>query len=96
MPPSINTIRRIHKLYIRLGQILQARAVPPGEANMETPHVQPAGEVFKVFPIPYFKVRNAQLKEWSGLIMIMLSTAMQHAKNRKSMEISTTFAGTVG
>ena len=37
-----------------------------------------------------------QLKEWSGLIMIMLSTAMQHAKNRKSMEISTTFAGTVG
>lgn len=95
-PPSINTIRRIHKLYIRLGQILQSRAVPPGENNMETPHVQPAGEVFQVYPVPYFKVRNAFLKRWAELVMMMMSAAMQHTENRKSMEISTDFAGAVG
>jgi hypothetical protein len=95
-PPSINTIRRIHKLYVRLGQILQSRAVPPGENNMESTHVQPAGEVFKVYPVPYFKVRSPFLKRWAELIMIMMSEAMQHTENRKSMEISTAFAGQVG
>ena len=95
-PPSINTIRRVHKLYVRLGQILASRAVPPGELNLETQHVQPAGEVFRVFPIPFFKVRNHFLKRWGEMIMIMLSEAMQHTENRKSMEISTVFAGTVG
>ena len=35
IPPSINTAKRIHKLYIRAGNILAGRAVPPGENNME-------------------------------------------------------------
>ena len=95
-PPSINTLRRVHKLYVRLGQILEARAVPAGELNMETEHVQPAGEVFKVYPVPYFKVRNPFLKRWASLIMIMLSEAMQHTENRKTTEISTAFAGQIG
>lgn len=96
VPPSINTIRRVHRLYIRFGQITTARAVPPGENNMESSHVQPAGEIFKVYPIPYFKVRNTQMQRWAGWILMMLSEAMQHTENRKSLEISTTFAGTVG
>jgi len=95
-PPSINTVRRIHKLYIRLGTILQGRAVGPGELNLETQHVQPAGEVFRVYPVPFFKVRNPFLKRWAELVMMMMSEAMQHTENRKSMEISTQFAGTVG
>ena len=95
-PPSINTIRRIHKLYIRLGQILAGRAIPPGELNMETLHVQPAGDTFKVFPVPFFKVRSPFLRRWSEMIMIMMAEAMQHTENRKSMEISTNFAGQIG
>lgn len=95
-PPSINTIRRVHKLYVRLGQILQSRAVPPGENNMETQHVQPAGEVFKVYPVPYFKVRSQFMKRWAEWIMIMMAEAMQHTENRKSIEISTNFAGQIG
>lgn len=96
VPPSINTIRRIHKLYVRLGQILAGRAVPPGENNMETKHVQPSGEIFKVYPVPYFRVRNDFLKRWAEMIMMMLAEAMQHTENRKSLEISTTFAGEIG
>lgn len=96
VPPSINTIRRVHKLYVRFGQIVTARAVPPGDNNMETEHVQPAGEIFKVYPIPFFKVRNKFMKRWAELVLMMLSEAMQHTENRKTMEISTLFAGALG
>ena len=95
-PPSINTVWRIHKLYKRSISILSGRAVPPGELNMETAHVSPGGEVFKVYPIPYFLVRNNFMKRWAGLVLMSLSEAMQHTENRKTIEISTTFAGQVG
>ncbi|KKN49373.1 hypothetical protein LCGC14_0643490 [marine sediment metagenome] len=96
IPPSINTVRRIHKLYVRLAQILASRAVPPGENNMEAQHLQPGGEIFKVYPVPYFKVRNLFMKRWAELIMMMMSEAMQHTENRKTLEISTGFAGQIG
>ena len=96
IPPSINTLRRIHKLYIRAATILAGRAVPSGQLNMEVQHSRPAGEVFRVYPIPYFKVRNQFLKRWASLILISLAEAMQHTENRREMEISTAFAGQVG
>ena len=95
-PPSINTLRRVHKLFLRASQILAGRAVPPGVPNMESVHVQPGGEIFKVFPIPYFLVRNQYMKRWAGLAMMSLADAIQHTENAKGMEISTTFAGQVG
>ncbi len=95
-PPSINTCKRIHKLYLRAANVLAGRAVPPGENNMEIQHSRPAGEVFRVFPVPYFKVRNPFLRRWAGLILVSLAEAMQHTENRKELEISTAFAGQVG
>jgi len=96
IPPSINTVKRIHKLYIRAANILAGRAVPPGVNNMEVLHARPAGEVFRVFPVPFFMVRNPFLRRWAELILISLAEAMQHTENRKSLEISTAFAGQVG
>ncbi|HEX3600702.1 MAG TPA: hypothetical protein VHU84_11205 [Lacipirellulaceae bacterium] len=96
IPPSINTVKRIHKLYVRAANILAGRAVPPGENNMEVIHARPAGEVFRVFPTPFFLVRNQFMRRWSELILMSLAEAMQHTENRKSMEISTAFAGQVG
>lgn len=96
IPPSINTLKRIHKLYVRFAQILTGRAIAPSKDNMEIKHVRPAGETFLVFPVPYFKVRNLYLKRWAQLIMILMSEAMQHTENRKEMEISTLFAGQIG
>lgn len=95
-PPSINTCKRIHKLYLRAGNILAGRAVPPGENNMEIQHSRPAGEVFRVFPVPFFKVRNPFMRRWAELILVSLAEAMQHTENRKELEISTAFAGQVG
>jgi hypothetical protein len=96
IPPSINTCKRIHKLYLRAASILAGRAVPPGENNMEIHHARPAGEVFRVYPVPYFKVRNPFLRRWAGWILVSVAEAMQHTENRRELEISTAFAGQVG
>lgn len=96
IPPSRNTLERIHKLYVRGGSILAGRAVPPGDRNMEVVHVRPAGEIFRVYPVPYFKVRNTFMRRWCGQILMSLAEAMQDTENRKEVEISTRFAGTVG
>jgi len=52
--------------------------------------------VFRVYPVPFFKVRNPFLRRWAGLVLVSLAEAMQHTENRKEMEISTAFAGQVG
>jgi hypothetical protein len=96
IPPSINTLKRVHKLYLRAASILAGRAVAPGVNNMEIQHARPAGEVFRVYPAPYFKVRNPFMRRWAGLVLVSLAEAMQHTENRKEMEISTAFAGQVG
>lgn len=95
-PPSINTLTRIHRLYLRYMSILASRAVPPGTPDMETEHSRPAGQVFLVYPCPYFAVRNPYMQYWAGLILMMLAEMMQHTENRKEVEISTTFANDVG
>ncbi len=96
IPPSRNTLERVHKLYLRAASILAGRAVPSGERNLEVQHVRPAGEVFRVYPVPFFKVRNPFMRRWAELVLISLAEAMQHTENRKEMEISTAFAGQVG
>jgi hypothetical protein len=95
-PPSINTVRRMHKLYIRFGQLVLARAVDSATLNLEPQHIQPAGEVFTVYPVPYFKVRNRFMREWATYVLMMLSESMQHSENRKPMEISTAYAASIG
>lgn len=95
-PPSINTLRRIHRLYIRSGQVLNGRAIAPGMMNMETPHNSPGGEVFRVYPVPFFVVRNPYMRRWALWILMCLADMMQHTENRKTVEISTIFAGDVG
>lgn len=95
-PPSINTLRTVHMLYARAGSILTSRAVPPGQTEFRTTHVSPAATVFKVYPVPYFKMRNPYLKRWTGFALMLLSEMMQHTENRKTIEITTMFAADVG
>ena len=96
IPPSVNTLKRIHKLYLRSAGLLAGNAIPPGQDNMETAHSRPAGGIFRVFPCPYFLVRNPFMRRWAGWIFMMLADSMQHTENRKTVEISTDFAGQVG
>src|SRR4051812_31986052 len=45
VPPSINSLKRIHKLVMRVRSILGSRMVPAGTDNMEAAHASPAPEV---------------------------------------------------
>jgi hypothetical protein len=96
IPPSVNTLRRVHQLYVRAASLLAGNAIPPGQDNMEVAHYRPGGEIFRVYPCPFFLVRNPFMRKWAELILIMLTESMQHTENRKEMEISTGFAGWVG
>lgn len=96
VPPSINTLTRVHKLITRARAILAGRALAPATPRMEPTHSTPAPQPFLVYPCPYWRVRSPWLKEWCGLILYSLGEAMQHTENRVEYEISTAFAGTVG
>jgi hypothetical protein len=95
-PPFANTIHRIHQLYARIGYILQARARKESDLRFEAVHSTPAIEGFKVYPVPYFKVRNAWLKRWCELALRCIGEMMQHSENTVPDEISIQFAQTVG
>lgn len=95
-PPSMNTIWRIHQLYIRVGAILQARTKNENEMLFESIHATPALEVFRVYPVPYFKVRNPWIKRWGELALRCIGEMMQHTENRRSDEITSNFSKVVG
>jgi len=95
-PPSMNTILRVHALYVRIGSILQSRARKDSDVLFESTHSTPALEVFRVYPVPYFKVRNAWLKRWCELVLRCIGEMMQHSENSRSDEITVHFAETVG
>jgi len=96
VPPTINTIRRVHKLCTRARDILAGRAVAPGTNRMEPAHAVPSPEAFLVYPTPYFLVRNNWLKDYACLILTALTEAIQHSENSNAIEISTAFAGQFG
>jgi len=95
-PPSKNTLMRVNKLVTRARTILAGRAVPSNKLNMEPAHAIPAAEEFKVYPVPYFTVRNQWLREWCSLTLIALTEAFQHQENARPLEISEDFAGLFG
>lgn len=95
-PPSINTLTRAHQLYVRANQILYGRAIPDNEPRLETDHVTPAGAVFKVWPVPYFRVRNRFMYSFAHWTMVAISECFQSTENRNTIEISVRFADMVG
>lgn len=95
-PPRLNTLQRLHRLYVSSSRLLAGRMVPSNMLDMEAKHIQNGGQVFMAHPTPYFQVRNPWLKRWAGYTMLMISEAMQHTENRRPIEISDQFAGLMG
>ncbi|WP_437226013.1 hypothetical protein SH661x_004360 [Planctomicrobium sp. SH661] len=96
VPPSINTLTRIHKLCTRARSILFSRSVASGTPNMEPIHALPAAEEFLLYPTPYFRVRNQWLKQYCGLVLLAQTEAIQHQENARPLEISEAFSGLIG
>jgi hypothetical protein len=96
VPPSLNTLTRVHKLCIRARSILAGRDVASGQPKFEPLHATPAPEDFMIYPTPYFKVRNRWLKEYAGLAIMAMTEAMQHTENRVPVDFTQQFSGLVG
>lgn len=96
VPPSLNTLTRIHKLCTRARSILAGRDVASGQNKFEPLHATPAPEDFLIYPTPYFKVRNRWLKEYCGLGIMAMTEAMQHTENRVPIDFSVQFSGLIG
>lgn len=95
-PPTINTLRRVHMLCNRARDILAGRAIGPAKIGMESDHNAPAPEVFRVYPTPYFLVRNRWLKEWAGYMLLAQAEIIQNSENARAFEISTDLSGRIG
>jgi len=42
---------------------------PPAKNNMEVAHARPPAKVFRVFPVPFFLVRNQFMRRWREILM---------------------------
>jgi len=87
-PPSINTVRDLHRLYLRARQIVSARTVEVSELSFEADHVSPESQPFLIFPCPYRDIRNRWLKRYTQLMLTLCSNLMQHSENRREFDIS--------
>ena len=95
-PPSLNTLLKIHQLYIRGGKLLEGRAIPANVELFLSGHNSPAVETFRVYPCPYFLVRNAFMKSVCQYSLMLLSDCFQHSENRRQIEITERFSAMVG
>ena len=92
VPPTLNTIVRVHKLCIRARGIIFGRTVAENELHLEAVHAAPAPEDFLFFPTPYFQVRNPWLKEYCGYVLTALTEAVQHTDNQRPFELTESFS----
>ena len=96
VPPRITTLAKLHQMCIRMRKILASRAVPANVPQLESQHALPAPEDFRIFPVPFFTVRNPWLRRYCQLMLIALTDAYQHTENANSLDFSTVFAAQIG
>ncbi len=96
VPPTINTIQRLHRLIIRLRNLLASKAIAPVTPRMEIDHAAPAPQDHTIYPCPYWRVRNNWMKGYATLAMYAISTAIGHTENRNPLDISLAFSGLIG
>lgn len=95
-PPSPNTLIKIHKLIVRARDLMSSRSVGEADVQTEAEHVNPAPVAFRVFPTPFFQLRNSWMKMYCQYALWAISEAMQHTENRKAFVITERFSGSVG
>lgn len=86
-PPRVNFLKDVHNLHIRLRQLLAAFTVPHNVDEFVPQHATPAGSIWRVWPVPYYHVRNAMIKEWCELALFCCTELFQHSENVKDADI---------
>lgn len=89
----------LHQLIITARKRISDRMRKPNDSNgLVTQHVNPAPQVFLVYPVPYFgeRVRQQDVREYLQIGLMLLSEMMQHSDNDLSTYVTDNFAGTMG
>lgn len=86
--PFIDTIRLIHSMYVRMGNLLNAAARKPNQTRFQGVHATPQVMIPKVYPVPYYNVRNRFLKELCGLMLSAQTEMLQNSENAIPYDIS--------
>lgn len=86
-PPKLTFLVGVHKAVEQFRRLMTAKVVNHNEIDLRTTHVTPAPEPFKIFPVPYFRVRNEWAKRWCQLGLVTLSELIQHQDNIHPMSV---------
>lgn len=86
-PPTVETLWNVHQLVMHMQRLVASRIQPDNELPFNPEHVRPAGEVFHVWPVPYFRVRNQTLKRWARYTLYLLAELFQNSENRRLMNV---------
>lgn len=84
-PPTYNTLLRIHQMVKRSRQLVASRTQAYNEPAFEVEHISPSGEIFRVWPVPFFKVRNKAMSRWARYVLYAIGELFQHTQNRRSL-----------
>jgi hypothetical protein len=87
-PPSVNTIVRMVTLMNRARVLLLGRMVPENVQKFESQKVKSPRRPFKVFPCPFFKVRNRLMQKFGETVFASLAELMQSTEVAISYDIT--------
>ena len=88
-PPTYDTMMNVHQFIKYMRVLVNSRTQPDGQPAFQAEHISPAGSVFRVWPVPFFKVRNKTMYRWARWTLYLLGELFQSQENRRTM---TTFA----
>lgn len=98
-PPHKQFWFELHMMLItarrRLAQLTRADNDSNG---LEVKHAQPVKRMFTVYPVPYFgeRIRQADIRKYTTIAMLLLSEIMQHADNERPTYVTERFTATMG
>lgn len=98
-PTRVQWLYDIHQMCVVARRRLSQLTRLPNDTNgLDVAHAQPAKRAFVVYPVPYFgeRIRNADVRKYATLSMLMLSEIMQHTDNDIVGYITPQFSGLIG
>ena len=86
--PRIAFLKDMHDLYVNLTVRVDSWTVPDNVEEHEPVHATPSQMIWKVWPVPFFRMRNEWIKDWAGIFLQLISEIFQHTENAKDADIS--------
>jgi hypothetical protein len=92
--PNIRPVWEIYQAVISGRKHLSDRAVPDDKARFDPKNSRPSPVMFRVYPVPFFGNHGCvqpEFREWSELMLLMLTEAMKHNDNLLAFDVTQNF-----